>query len=225
MLALAIAFGLMAASLVARHTEEVDAQIGPLRIVLVARQDIAKGTTITAANSAKLLQSRLVPERFMPKRYFGDENELAGLRAEVPVAAGTYLSPGQFGLEKSEDSTKRRSGTRAVELSVSGAGSFAAMLGPGARVDVVVTVDREGSPARSYIAYEDLPVLAVQSTGDEAAGAGASEATLSVTLRTTVRQAIYLIAAQSFASKITLLPRPVGDSGKSGSLSVPRSSL
>jgi hypothetical protein len=39
-------------------------------------------------------------------------------------------------------------------------------------------------------------------------------------LRVTVRQAVYLTAAQNFAQEVRLLPRPAGDRGGLGKLSV-----
>jgi pilus assembly protein CpaB len=37
---------------------------------------------------------------------------------------------------------------------------------------------------------------------------------VAVSLRVTVRQAVYLAAAQSFAREIRVLPRPAGDGGR-----------
>jgi pilus assembly protein CpaB len=51
-------------------------------------------------------------------------------------------------------------------------------------------------------------VLAARpAAADDADGAGG----VAVSLRTTVRQAVYLAAAQSFARELRLLPRAAGD--------------
>ena len=47
-------------------------------------------------------------------------------------------------------------------------------------------------------------------------GAEPTGAATTVTLRVTVRQAVYLTAAQNFAREVRLLPRPPGDRGRSG---------
>ncbi len=48
---------------------------------------------------------------------------------------------------------------------------------------------------------------------------------MAATLRVKVRQAVYLTAAQNFAQEIRLLPRPKGDRGGAGRLSVAGSQL
>ena len=50
-------------------------------------------------------------------------------------------------------------------------------------------------------------------------GAGQDSDKLIATLRVTVRQAVYLTAAQNFAQEVRLLPRPAGDRGAAGRLS------
>jgi pilus assembly protein CpaB len=47
--------------------------------------------------------------------------------------------------------------------------------------------------------------------GVPAAGADAGAGRVAVSLRTTVRQAVFLAAAQSFARELRLLPRAAGD--------------
>jgi pilus assembly protein CpaB len=93
-----------------------------------------------------------------------------------------------------------RRGERAVEVVAAGSPE---LVVPGARVDVLVT--REG--AGTKLALQDVEVLAAAAApGDDFAGAR-----VAATLRTTVRQAVYLTAAQSFAREIRLLPRAAGD--------------
>ena len=43
---------------------------------------------------------------------------------------------------------------------------------------------------------------------------------MAATLRVSVRDAVYLAAAQSFAREVRLLPRAAGDRGRSGRLSI-----
>jgi pilus assembly protein CpaB len=58
-------------------------------------------------------------------------------------------------------------------------------------------------------------LLAARPAADDNAGK------LVATLRVTVRQAVYLTAAQNFAQEVRLLPRPAGDrSGSPAGLSV-----
>jgi pilus assembly protein CpaB len=83
---------------------------------------------------------------------------------------------------------------------------------PGGRVDVLVTRDdRPGAPGRTLLALEDVEVLAA---ADAPAAGGEGPARVSASLRVTLRQAVYLAAAQSFARELRLLPRAAGDRGR-----------
>ncbi|MGE5407829.1 MAG: hypothetical protein ACM3NV_04395, partial [Syntrophothermus sp.] len=91
------------------------------------------------------------------------------------------------------------------EIAVSGAGAL--LLGGGSpvggRVDVVVTTEPgAGGSGRSYVAAAAVPLLALGSS-PEGEGAGAR---VSATLGLTREQALRLIAAESFARQVTILP-------------------
>jgi len=72
----------------------------------------------------------------------------------------------------------------------------------GAKVDVVVTSEpRGGARGRTYVAAAGVPLLALAPAGEDPTGS-----TAAATLGLTRRQALRLIAAESFARKLTLLP-------------------
>ena len=99
-------------------------------------------------------------------------------------------------------------GERLAQLDVAGA---AAGVGPGARVDVLVTRDgRGGAAGRTVLALEDVEVARGAGAG-RGRIAGRGGPALAVTLRVTLRQAVYLAAAQSFAREVRVLPRGAGD--------------
>jgi pilus assembly protein CpaB len=80
---------------------------------------------------------------------------------------------------------------------------------PGARVDVLVTREsRPGAPGRTTLALEDVEVLsgAAAPASEERSGGQ-----VRASLRVSLRQAVYLAAAQSFARELRLLPRAAGD--------------
>ena len=80
------------------------------------------------------------------------------------------------------------------------------LVGPGARVDVLVTREDRGT----RLALQDVEVLAARAA--EAADGDATGAErVAATLRVTVKQAVYLTAAQAFAREVRLLPRGAGD--------------
>jgi pilus assembly protein CpaB len=78
-------------------------------------------------------------------------------------------------------------------------------------------VTREGAGGRdgsTTLALEDVEVLSAASAPAAESGSGAGAAPLprvSVELRVSVRQAVYLAAAQAFARELRVLPRAPGD--------------
>ena len=140
----------------------------------------------------------------MPPGALASPAEALGLVVRSALQPGTYLSAAQLrppGPRKPRASLG--GGRRPVELLVSGAGALRLAGGPraGAEVDVVVTSEpRGGGPGRTYLAARSVPLLDLRQSPDPA-GAGTAAATLGLTRR----QALRLIAAESFARKLTLL--------------------
>jgi pilus assembly protein CpaB len=180
---------------------------GPLRPVVVVDSDIAAGKRIGPGEVGAALAVRRVPERFAPPGALVLPAEALGLVAEAPLPAGSYLLAGQLGVRRKGGTAQRGLGgdRRPVEIDVSGADALLA-AGPapaGAMVDVVVTGEPAGAgPGRTYVAATRVPLLAL-GPGPEGPGPGATSA---ATLGLTKRQALRLIAAESFARKVTLLP-------------------
>ncbi len=178
---------------------------GPLRPVVVLTAGLRAGVRIGAEELGAALEVRRVPERFVPPGALSAPAQALGLIPRAALSAGTYLLAGQLG------TTRRRHARpaglagdrRAVEISVTGAGAVLA-AGPapaGSPVDVVVTSEPEGSgPGRTFVAAAAVPLLALRPGPEGVAGAAAA------TLGLTRRQALRLIAAESFARKVTLLP-------------------
>jgi pilus assembly protein CpaB len=80
---------------------------------------------------------------------------------------------------------------------------------------VLVTRDgRAGSPGTTTLALEDVEVVAATPA---APVDDAGQQRLAVGLRVTLRQAVFLAAAQAFAREVRILARAPGDSGRSRS--------
>jgi pilus assembly protein CpaB len=91
-------------------------------------------------------------------------------------------------------------------------------------VDVLVSTEPRDGPGRSFLALEDVEVLdlaagASDTPPPETEGDGPA-ATATATLRVTLRQAVYLTAAQNFAREVRLLARPAGDRSRAGRAAV-----
>jgi Flp pilus assembly protein CpaB len=204
-LAAALLAAVAAGAIADGYGESVARGYGELRPVLVAVEDLGAGEQIGPRLMAEKLEVRRVPVRFAPPAALAAAPEALGLVPAVSIPAGSYLLASQLQSPRSERGGVRLGGGRQpVEIAVSGAGALSAFGAQpvGSRVDVVVTTEPNGSgDGRTYVAAPAVPLLAI---GPGAEG-GPGEA--SATLGLTRSQALRLIAAESFARRVTVLPR------------------
>jgi pilus assembly protein CpaB len=190
---LALLLGGLAASDVAGRETALRRELGPTIGIVVAREALAPGTRLAAGS----LAVRRVPARYAPRGAFADATGLAGLRVRAAVAAGADLTAAALDDgRRSAVGAPVRPGERVADVV-----AVAPSLAPGARVDVLVTRER-----RTTLALEDVEVLAAH-----AATGADGHARVEASLRVTLRQAVYLAAAQAFARELRLLPRAAGD--------------
>lgn len=224
LLALAVACGGLAASEVQDRERRLDARIGPLVPVVVARSDVRSGDSLAPAR----LGVRRVPARFVPPDALAAPEEAAGAKLAVPLAAGAYVTEAALrrGGDRGRGGRSPGVGERAVDVAVAG-GADLAGAGPGARVDVLITTDGAQGQGRSYLALEDVELLGARpsAAADGGAGGSGAHATAVATLRVTVREAVLLTAAQSFAREIRLLVRPPGERRAGRPIAVDAASL
>ncbi|MET0558494.1 MAG: SAF domain-containing protein [Solirubrobacterales bacterium] len=202
-LAALVAAGL-AAAIADGYGNSVARGYGELRPVAVATQVLRRGETIDPARAAAALETRRVPLRFIPAGALRSPAEAIGLAPTAAVPAGAYLLAAQLRPPRSAAPDSRlAAGRRPVPITVSGATALAAegVGRPGAIVDVVVTTEpTTAGHGRTYVAAAGVPLLALAPTPDGV------EAAATATLALTRGQALRLIAAESFARQLTLLP-------------------
>ena len=212
LLALALISGWLAASSVRGSERRARAGLGPVATAVVVVRPLPAGRPIGRAQ----LALRRVPARFLPPDALAAPDDAVGLRAAVSLPQGAYVTASALASPAAaEPQGALRPGERALQVTASG--SSAALGPPGSRVDVLVTTGTRGGPGRTYLALQDVQLLAVR--------AGADPDHVIATLRVTVRQAVYLTAAENFAQEVRLLPRPAGDRGGVGRASVAGSQL
>jgi Flp pilus assembly protein CpaB len=198
--------GSMAASRVRGQERAVRSQVGPLVPVVIARAPIAARTKIAPSDLAGRLGVVRIPARFVPPGAVGDPVRAVGATAAIDIPRGSYLT--QAALAPPRDPrTALRAGERAIDVEVSGGGRLAALGGPGALVDVVVTSEPRNGAPRAFVAADGAELLSIR-RGD---GGHAI-----ATLRVPVRQAVFLTAATSFGRDARLLVRSPGDHGSAG---------
>jgi Flp pilus assembly protein CpaB len=203
--ALALFAAAAAAAIVAGYGSSVARGYGPLRPVVVLEAGLPAGRPIGPREIASRLEVRRVPERFVPAGALAVPDDALGLVPLGPAPAGSYLLASQLRPPRRPRRPGLAGGRRPVEISVSGADALLALgRASGSKVDVVVTTEPDGSgPGRTYVAAAGVPLLALGPGEDGPGPGGASAATLGLTRA----QALRLIAAESFARKLTLLPQ------------------
>ncbi|ADB52204.1 RcpC/CpaB family pilus assembly protein [Conexibacter woesei] len=206
LLALALLLGAIAASSVQRREAALGQALGPLTHVLVTRAPVAAGAPLADARPAL----RSLPRRYAPPDALTDPAVLDGAQAAVALPVGAYVTGASLRTPAAAAVPVGR-GERVAEVVALGDPES---IVAGSRVDVLVTRDTDGDrPGETVLALEDVEVLAAAAPpaaeiGADDAGAGARVA---ASLRVTVRQAVYLAAAQSFARELRLLPRAPQD--------------
>jgi Flp pilus assembly protein CpaB len=203
----ALLAAVVAAAIADGYGDRVARGYGALRPVVVVRTDLEVGATVGPGEAASDLELRRVPARFLPPGALESPAEAIGLAAATAIPAGSYLLASQLHPPRADGDAAvgLGAGRHPVEIAVSGA---AALLVAGARpvgerVDVVVTTEPTGAgPGRTYVAAAAVPLLALGPGADGVEGEGAA-----ATLGLTRGQALRLIAAESFARRLTLLAR------------------
>ncbi len=206
-LGLALITALLAAGIANSYGSRVASGYGPLRQVVVAAKSLKAEAVLRPADLTDRLEVRRVPGRFVPAGALGDPREALGLAPSAELGPGSYLVASQLRAPRPRSGSTRALGSsrRPVEIAVSGAEALlvSGASAAGAKVDVVVTTEPSGSrPGRTYVAAAAVPLLALGPGADGPGPGGSAAATLALTKR----QALRLIAAESFAHKLTLLP-------------------
>lgn len=206
---LALLLGGLAAFNVADREAALQRSVGGLVDVVVASKSIAAGDPVGKGS----LAVRRVPERYAPDTRLESPAPVVGRTAAVDIRAGTDLTAGMVGGDgTSPIGPSVRRGERVAEVVALGSPD---VVVEGSHVDVLVTHEPGRRPSgEAVLALEDIEVMAATGVGPDDAAAGGKEtpgARVAASLRVSLRQAVYLAAAQDFARELRLLPRAAGD--------------
>jgi Flp pilus assembly protein CpaB len=204
----ALLAAVFAAAIADSYGASVARGYGELRPVVVALGELEAARPIDPHLAAAELEVRRIPARFVPPGALGSPAEAIGLVPGSRLPAGSYLVASQLHLPRSGKTPGAGLGRNrhSVEIAVSGAAALLVSGAPtaGTRVDVVVTTEPAGAGVgRTFVAAAGVPLLALGTGADGTDAGGVAAATLGLTRR----QALRLIAAESFARQVTLLPR------------------
>lgn len=210
--AVALACAALAAALAGGYRSSVEAQLGPLVPVVVAREDLEARRPLAPGDARRLLEVRRVPARFAPPGVLAAPLEAIGLSPPITIPAGSYVAAAQLRPPRGghRPPPGLAAGREPLEITVSGAEALGATgRDPvGSRVDVLVTSEPgPGGRGETRLAAGAVELLGLRESGAgdggfTGAGAGAWTAIVAVTRA----QALRLIEAQNFAREVRLIP-------------------
>ncbi|UTI63182.1 SAF domain-containing protein [Paraconexibacter antarcticus] len=208
---LSLVLGVLAASDVAGREAALDRRIGPATAVVVARVDLPAGAVL----GPRVLAVRRLPARYAPRSSFGRPGQLAGLVTAAPVPAGADVTaalvrdPAAVPAEAARGvAGALRAGQRVAEVVARG---DAQLIGPGSRIDLLVTREAADGSGGTTLALEDAEVLAAAPAPGGGGGRDDGAPRVALSLRVSLREAVALAAAQNFAKELRVLVRSDGD--------------
>ena len=193
---LAIAAGLLTMRAAAVGTPTVS--------VVVAAEPIAVGWRLD--DPEVVLTLTPVPVHALLPGMVRAFDEIRGRTVAVPIAPGEPVTQATLGGVPGLAPPPLAAGERGLSVPIAAAGAAAAVLVPGARVDVVAS-NAEGPMAAAKVVVSDAEVIAQTTASGVDGSAGEGGAIL---LRVGERDALRLTAALDRAGGVRLLPRPTG---------------
>ena len=213
--AAALACAALAAAVAGGYRTVLEGQLGPLRRVVVARDELLPTRPLRPADASRLLEVRRIPERFAPPGALTAPQQAVGRVPTARIPAGSYVLASQLragARHRHRGRPRLDAGRKPVEISVTESAALAADGGDpkGIRVDVIVTTEPGpgGGDGRTYVAAEGVELLTLGQSGDPAAGdglPGSGPGTWTATLALTRPQALRLIQAENFARQVRLI--------------------
>ncbi len=209
----ALVFGVLAAVSVSRYLSSAQAYTKNLNKVAVAKVAIPIG-------------SKIIPEQIMvvqfpkestPDGAFDSPDKLAGRVAVVNIAAREPITESRLAAEGTAAGLSAiiPEGYRAMTVKVDDAAGISGFIQPGTLVDVVVTIDPEGSSRQnpiSKIVLQNIKVLASGQNIDKPEDEREAKSVKAVTLQVTPEQAEKLALAAT-EGKLQLVMRSQIDQG------------
>lgn len=193
---------------IAQKIESIEAKDKAMVKVVVAKQDLDKGSVLSGENMA----TRDIPKQWVHSDAITPDqfNRADGARLALPANAGEPVLWAQVENEKEGSfSTKLEMGRRAVTLPVDEISSISGMLAPDDLIDIIVSVQKD-SRSYTFTLLQSMRVLAtgtkVSQTDTDEEGKPSTFTT--VTLDTSPEDAKKLIAAREVGRITALLRSP-----------------
>lgn len=204
-LAIGLSTALIARGYLNRQMQAIDARSrSETQGVLVAKQDLAKGTVLSRATVAV----RDVPKDYVQSSALvhADFDRIAGRTLEHGMQSGDMLMWSLLeGQKVPTFSARIEVGRRAITVHVDEINSISGLLEPGDAIDLMLTLDRKGRKT-TFPLLQNVQVMATGQRSVDDPRSGERRQYSTVTLDTTQAQAQSVIIARE-AGRITALLR------------------
>jgi pilus assembly protein CpaB len=209
----ALIFGVLAAVSVSKYLSSAQAYTKNLNKVAVAKVAIPLGSKIIA-EQIMVVQ---FPKESIPDGAFDSAEKLAGRVAVVNIGAREPITESRLAAEGTAAGLSAiiPEGYRAMTVKVDDAAGISGFIQPGTLVDVVVTIDPEGSGRQdpiSKIVLQNIKVLANGQNIDKPENEREANSVKAVTLQVTPEEAEKLALAAT-EGKLQLVMRSQIDQG------------
>lgn len=191
-LILAFLLASVAGYLVLQKVRDLNAELGGMTKIYVAKGDIPARTLIKESQ----ITTMEIPNKFVNKAHVTKKDELVNMVLVVPLSNGEIITKNML----KPFSNLRKENNRLVAMYPSEKVQFDQVIEALDRVDIIVSTKINGKP-KTEIFMRDVPVAYAQGTGDKFAG---------VALEVSMEDAPKLIHIQNYADKVRVLKANVG---------------
>lgn len=197
-------------AVVVAYVNSISSQVGPMADVVKLKRTVPSLSKLSAED-VEVVQ---VPERWLPTSSLNSVEELAGKVTAGELTEGSYLQHGMLmqapGLEP---------GYREVAIMVNAETGVAGKVSSGDRVDILATIEDPNTKVRdARVVVQNALVIdvgVVTTTGEDSKNGGFQETEgVPVTFALSTEDSLKLAFAESFAVKVRLALREVGDDGQ-----------
>jgi Flp pilus assembly protein CpaB len=197
-LILAFLLASVAGYLVLQKVRDLNAELGGMTKIYVAKGDIPARTLIQESQ----ITTMEIPNRFLNKAHVTNKDDLVNMVLVVPLSKEEIITKNML----KPFSNLRKENNRLVAMYPSEKVQFDQVIETLDRVDIIVSTENNGKP-KTEIFMRDVPVAFAQGEGEKFAG---------VALEVSMEDAPKLIHMQNYADKVRVLKANVGKDDSAG---------
>ncbi len=191
-LLLAFLLALFAGYLVLEKVKSLNAELGGMTKIYVAKGDVPVRTLI----QENQITTMEIPNKFVNEANITKKDEILNMVPVVPLSKGEIITKNML----KPFSNLRKENNRLVSMSPSEKVQFDQVIEALDRVDIIVSTEENGLP-KTELFMRDVPVAFAKGKEDDFAG---------VALEVSIEDATKLIHVENYADKVRVLKANVG---------------